>query len=64
MKYNDYHKRLNHEPPAAIAERGWRYHHLGIPYTEPRPEEKHYEHLKNICFWLRYKPLWNRMDEI
>lgn len=39
-------KRLNHEEPAAIAERGWRYHHLGIPYTKPRPGEKHYAHLK------------------
>lgn len=40
------HKRLKHEPPAAIAERGWRYHHLGIPYTEPRAGETYYEHLK------------------
>lgn len=40
------HKRLKHEPPVAIAERGWRYHHLGIPYTEPCTGETHYEHLK------------------
>lgn len=24
-------KRLDHEQPAATTERGWRYHHLGIP---------------------------------
>ena len=23
-------KRLNHEPPAVTATRGWRYHHIGI----------------------------------
>lgn len=40
------HKRLKHEPPVVIAECGWRYHHLGIPYGEPRPGETHYEHLK------------------
>ena len=39
-------KRLKHEQPAAIVERGWRYHHIGIPYTEPKQGEYHYEHLK------------------
>jgi len=34
-------KRLNHEPPSAISENGWRYHHLGIPANSPRPNE-HY----------------------
>jgi hypothetical protein len=27
--------RQDHEQPAAIAQRGWRYHHLGIPTTTP-----------------------------
>ncbi|MGA1976602.1 MAG: hypothetical protein ABSG89_01965 [Bacteroidales bacterium] len=30
-------KRLDHEPPRAISEWGWRYHHIGIPTNEPIP---------------------------
>jgi hypothetical protein len=33
--------RQDHEPPAATASRGWRYHHLGIPTDNPRPKEQH-----------------------
>ena len=32
-------KRLNHEPPAVTAKLGWRYHHIGIPHTQPRVQE-------------------------
>jgi hypothetical protein len=39
-------KRRDHEPPAAVAERGWKYHHLGIPCETPRPGEVYIEHLK------------------
>jgi hypothetical protein len=38
--------RQDHEPPAAIAVEGWRYHHLGIPTTTPRSDEVHVPHLK------------------
>ncbi len=34
-------ERKDHEPPYVIARLGWRYHHLGIPTTEPRPGEYH-----------------------
>ncbi len=34
-------RRLEHEPPQAVAEWGWRYHHLGIPTDEARPGEVH-----------------------
>ncbi len=30
--------RLNHEPPAVTAKLGWRYHHIGIPHTQPRAQ--------------------------
>lgn len=40
------HKRRDHEAPAAVAERGWRYHHLGIPCADPRPGERYLAHLK------------------
>ena len=38
-------ERRDHEPPAAVAEMGWRYHHMGIPTTVARPGEVHLPHL-------------------
>ena len=35
--------RRDHEPPVAVAEWGWRYHHLGIPTTDARTGERHLE---------------------
>ena len=32
-------RRQDHEAPAAIARDGWRFHHLGLPTTAPRPDE-------------------------
>jgi hypothetical protein len=59
-------KRLSHEPPAVIAKLGWRYHHLGIPHTQPRAQERHVAHL-GVHFtgfetsphgieWIRFEP--------
>jgi hypothetical protein len=31
--------RKDHESPPAIVERGWRYHHIGIPTSVPRDGE-------------------------
>ncbi len=33
--------RRDDEPPRAVAEWGWRYHHLGIPTADVRPGERH-----------------------
>jgi hypothetical protein len=62
-------KRLSHEPPAAIAKLGWRFHHLGIPYSQARPEERHIAHLgvhvsgfETSPFgieWIRFDPQCN-----
>jgi len=59
-------KRKGHEPPSAIAERGWRYHHLGIPTDTARPGERYLEALKlYVCGfesspygveWMRFEP--------
>ncbi|HEX7938018.1 MAG TPA: hypothetical protein VF483_03440 [Gemmatimonadaceae bacterium] len=59
-------KRRSHEPPIATARLGWRYHHLGIPYTEPRAGEHHVERLGVYVLgfetspfgieWIRYEP--------
>ena len=58
-------KRKDHEPPAAIAERGWRYHHLGIPTTLARPGEQYIEHLKIYVSGFDTSPYgieWMRFD--
>lgn len=59
-------KRQDHEPPAATSERGWRYHHLGIPTSVPRPGEVYLEQFKLHVSgfdtspygieWMRFEP--------
>ena len=39
-------KRLDHQPPSAIVERGWRYHHLGIPTRTSMPGEHYLKEFK------------------
>jgi hypothetical protein len=59
-------KRQNHEPPAAIAERGWRYHHLGIPTNVPRQDERYIAHLKIHVSGFDSSPYgieWMRFDD-
>jgi hypothetical protein len=58
--------RRSHEAPAAVARLEWRYHHLGIPHTDPRAGETHLEHLGiHVCGfetgpygieWIRFDP--------
>jgi hypothetical protein len=57
--------RQDHELPAAIAVEGWRYHHLGIPTTTPRPDEVHVPHLKIHVAGFESSPYgiqWMRFD--
>jgi len=59
-------KRQAHEPPAATAKLGWRYHHVGIPHTRPRANEEHLPSLGiHVCGfesspygieWMRFEP--------
>jgi hypothetical protein len=59
-------ERRDHEPPAVVAEQGWRYHHLGIPCEARRPGEVYIEHLKIHVSgfetspygveWMRFEP--------
>lgn len=37
--------RRDHEPPA-VAAKGWRYHHIGIPTDKPRPGERYLDQYK------------------
>ena len=39
-------KRKDNEPPFAISKKGMRFHHIGIPTTEPKPDEKYLEQYK------------------
>lgn len=64
--------RQDHEPPPAVTQRGWRYHHLGIPTAIVRPNERHLPHLKiHVCGfdtspygieWIRFDPDCNVSD--
>ncbi len=57
--------RRSHEPPAALARDGWRFHHLGIPTSVPHPDE---EHLADLGVHVRgfetspYGIEWIRFD--
>jgi hypothetical protein len=58
-------RRRDHEPPRAIAEWGWRFHHLGVPTTEPHPGEYYLEQFKFHVsgFWTSpYGVEWMRFE--
>lgn len=58
--------RRDHEPPVAVAEWGWRYHHLGIPTVEVRPGERYLDEYRMYVSgfadspygveWMRFEP--------
>ena len=57
--------RQGHEPPAAVAQDGWRYHHLGIPTSIPRPGEQYLPKLKVHVSGYEFSPYgiqWMRFD--
>ena len=59
-------KRMDHEPPSATNDYGWRYHHLGVPTTEMHPNETYIEKYKMYVSgfdtspfgieWMRFEP--------
>lgn len=58
-------KRRDYEAPAAIAQWGWRYHHIGIPTTIPQPGEVYYAHLRMHVAGFDTSPYgieWMRFD--
>lgn len=57
--------RKDHEPPFVTAQKGWRYHHLGIPTKTPRPGEKYLSRLKMYVSGFDTSPFgieWMRFD--
>ena len=58
-------KRRHHEPPSAIAKQGWRFHHIGIPTSTPRSNERYLPHLKMYVSGFDSSPYgieWMRFD--
>ena len=58
--------RLDHQPPAAVEEWHWQYHHLGIPTAGTRPDETYIQELGMYVSgfqtspfgveWMRFEP--------
>ena len=58
--------RQAHEPPSALAQRGWRYHHMGIPTNVPRAGERYLDQFGMFVSgfetspygveWMRFEP--------
>ena len=58
--------RREHELPMVTKELGWRYHHMGIPTTEPIPNERYIPHLKMYVSGFDTSPYgleWMRFEE-
>ena len=54
------------EPPAAVAEWGWKYHHLGVPTDVPRDGESYMERFKMYASGFESSPYgieWMRFEE-
>jgi len=57
--------RRDHEPPPAVVEGGWRYHHIGIPTTVERPGEVYLPKLKMFVSGFESSPYgiqWMRFE--
>ena len=58
--------RRDFDPPAATAEWGWRYHHLGVPTEIPRTGERYLEQFKMYVTGFDSSPYgieWMRFEE-
>ena len=58
--------RRDDEPPSVIAKLGWRYHHIGIPTTIPREDEKYLAQFKMYVAGFERNPFgveWMRFEE-
>ncbi len=65
MKKTNNIKRKDNEPPVAISKNGMRFHHIGIPTNEPKPNEYYIKDLKVFVSgfdtsefgieWMRYE---------
>ena len=59
-------QRKDHEAPLAIREWGWRFHHLGIPTSDKKPDERHIGNFKLAVSGFETSPFgieWMRYGE-
>ena len=59
-------ERQDSDPPAAVAEWGWRYHHLGVPTDVAREGEQFLESFKMYVSGFESSPYgieWMRFEE-
>ena len=59
-------KRKNAEPPLAVKEWGWRYHHAGFPVKEPFDGERYIPELKIFVGGFEESPYgieWMRFED-
>jgi hypothetical protein len=59
-------KRQDSDPPAATAQWGWRYHHLGVPTEVAREGEHYIERFKMYVTGFESSPYgieWMRFEE-
>lgn len=64
-KQPDPYRRRESEAPLAVSTWGWRYHHLGIPTTESRPDETYLEEYRFYVSGFRRSPYgieWMRFE--
>jgi hypothetical protein len=58
--------RRDHQPPRAIEEWGWRYHHLGVPTENARAGERYLELFKMYVTGFESSPYgveWMRFED-
>lgn len=61
-----YKLRKDNELPLAIEKWGWKYHHIGIPTTQKKEEEKYIPHLKFYVSGFSESPFgveWMRFEK-
>jgi hypothetical protein len=59
-------KRRDDEQPSVVSRRGWKYHHVGIPTSVPRPGERHLTYFKLHVAGFDTSPYgveWMRFDQ-
>ena len=59
-------KRMDHEPPEALARWGWRYHHIGIPTKQVMPDERYLPAFRMYVSGFGTSPFgieWMRFEE-
>lgn len=59
-------QRKDSDPPSATDEWGWRFHHLGVPTEEKRPDERYLERFGMYVTGFETSPYgieWMRFEE-